>query len=86
LAPSNVSLPDSDGLRIRYESLCLEPGLWFRRSAEFAEMEWPAKFEEIVGRSRWHSANDKWRRDLTNTQQQLLIDALAGVSKKYGYE
>jgi hypothetical protein len=85
-AEAERSLPDGDVLRIPYEGLCREPGLWFRRAAEFAEMEWPAKLEEIVGRFPWHCADDKWRHDLTGAQQQMLIEALACTSKRYGYE
>lgn len=85
LTVAKASLDQADLLEPRYEEVCTDPVGVVRRAAEFAELPWTPAFEAEIRRTRIRNANDRWRRDLTPTQQHLLQKAIAGALQRYGY-
>lgn len=79
------ALPAEDVLEIRYEDLCRDPMAPSRLAVEFAGLPWSPRFESAVRRFKLESANDKWRRDLTDAQQHVLNDTLRETLQRYGY-
>jgi omega-hydroxy-beta-dihydromenaquinone-9 sulfotransferase len=73
-------------LEIRYEELCAEPMSVLRRAAEFAEVEFCARFQDSVRTVQLHDTTDKWRRDLKPAQQSVLTDCLKASLEHWGYE
>lgn len=72
-----AALDPGDFFEIGYEQLCADPVGVCRAVAGFAGLEWTKGFERTVRRYPFSSANDKWRRDLTPAQQQIL-DSIVG--------
>jgi omega-hydroxy-beta-dihydromenaquinone-9 sulfotransferase len=70
---------------VRYEDLCRDPIPMLRRATEFAELPWATVLERAVAREGLRSENDKWRRDLTPRQQEILQTVLATHLAQYGY-
>ncbi len=59
-------------VKIEYGALCAEPLPTFRRVIDFCELPWPPAFEQALRRYRLHNTNDKWRRELTTAQQEIV--------------
>jgi omega-hydroxy-beta-dihydromenaquinone-9 sulfotransferase len=79
------TLPPSHFLELRYEDLCQDRTRFFRMAAEFGGLEWSPGFEAAVDRSPLESANNKWKKDLSGVQQNMLCEALRDSLYRYGY-
>lgn len=62
---------DDNFMEVQYEDLCADPLSVFKRVTEFCELQWIAEFEKQIKKHRLKSANDKWRHELTEEQQQI---------------
>lgn len=78
-------LPREDYMELRYEALCLDPVQGFKAAADFSGLPWTPAFEHSVRRFSLDSANDKWRRGLTEQQQAILDDTLRESLRRWGY-
>ena len=78
--------PSASLFELKYEDLCRDPVGHFRRAAEFAGLPWNPAFERAVRAEGLRSGNEKWRRELTTGQQQVLERVLRGHLARYGYE
>lgn len=54
-------------------------------AAEFSELEWPSGFEATVRKFSFENTDYKWRKHLSDAQQQVLNECLGDTLKKYGY-
>jgi Sulfotransferase family len=72
-------------LQLRYEDLCEDPGQWCRRVTDFAGLAWTGSFDQRVRRSRFRSENEKWRRDFTPRQQEILESLISEQLAQFGY-
>lgn len=79
------NIPRENFLEIKYEELCGDPVEVFKNVIEFAELKWYQKFEQTIKRHPWRNANQKWKRDLTDYQKQILEEVLRDHLKKYDY-
>ena len=79
------TLPPSDFMELRYEDLCRDRTTLFRTAAEFGALEWSREFEAVVNRSPLESANNKWQKDLSDIQQNVLCESLNDALQHYGY-
>ena len=71
---------------IRYEDFCREPWETCRRVLDFAELAPSPQFEREVNAEPIRDMTDRWRRDLTPAQQDLLDDLLREDLPRYGYQ
>jgi hypothetical protein len=78
--------PEINILEVRYESFCAEPISEIKRMADFCELEWTPRFERTVRNFHISSENDKWQKDLTEAQQEILQAVLQPYLIRYGYE
>lgn len=72
-------------LEIKYEDLCPDPIQVIRDVMAFCGMEWNPLFESRLRRYTLANTNDKYKKDLSPTQQETLERVLEGHLKKYGY-
>ncbi len=73
-------------LEIRYESFCEQPLETYRRVLDFADLPSTPAFEREVQRASLRSQRDRWRADLTPSQQAMLDQLLADDLRRYGYD
>lgn len=78
-------VPAERFLEIRYEDVCADPQSQFRRAVEFGGLDWNRRFERHITSRNLRSENDKWRKDLSPKQQQILDDVLSEPLRRYGY-
>src|SRR5213594_2626526 len=74
--------PHIDICEVTYESFCEDPARELKRIAEHCELSWP----KTIRKQYVHSENEKWKKDLTLAQQEILEDVLGYYLIKYGYE
>lgn len=79
------AVPADRFLDIRYEDLCSRPMETFRNCLEFGALEEDPRFEERVRANRWSSANERWREDLTSSQQATLEAVVRERLERHGY-
>ncbi len=72
-------------LVVRYEDFCLDSKAKMEEVMEFCGYGIPQKFADELSRYKLRNANQKWRNDLTQGQQEILEDVLGATLKKYGY-
>lgn len=72
-------------LEIRYEDVCDDPVARFRQAVEFSQLPWSPDFESYIRRQRLRNENEKWRKELTTQQQDILEDVLRDRLARYGY-
>ncbi len=70
---------------VKYESFCEQPVETYRQVLQFAEMPDSSEFERHVKAASIRSTSDRWRDDLTASQQSILDDLLDGDLQRYGY-
>jgi len=70
---------------VRYEDLCARPEETFVAALSFAGLPREARFEAAVKRFPLESADEKWRRDLTDAQRAILEAVLAPALGRWGY-
>ena len=79
------SVPANQLLELRYEDVCGDPIGAYRKALEFSELPWTPGFERHLRKQSFRSENDKWRRDLTASQQKILETVLSSHLSRYGY-
>lgn len=72
-------------LEVRYEDLCADSGGTFSRVLDFCGLEDNAVFRRGLEQHPMASADEKWRRQLTSSQQEILETVLAGELERRGY-
>lgn len=78
-------IASKDIIEIKYEEMCENIWKTFETILTFSEMEYPPAFEQSLGRFKLRNANDKWKNDLTQDQQEILSEILGDHLRKYGY-
>lgn len=73
-------------LELRYEDFCREPWETCRRALQFAELPESPEFERQVRAEPIRDMTNRWRRDLSQAQQDLLDDLLREDLPRYGYQ
>jgi omega-hydroxy-beta-dihydromenaquinone-9 sulfotransferase len=73
-------------MEIRYESFCEQPMETFRRVLEFADLPQSPALERAVKKERIRSTSNRWRDDLSSSQQVILDDVLRDDLQRYGYD
>ena len=73
-------------LEFKYEAFCDAPMDYCRRILEFAELPWSAEFEGHVKAAGIKGTSNRWRDDLTPSQQVELSELLCEDLKRYGYD
>jgi sulfotransferase family protein len=71
-----ATLPSSQLHTVSYTQLCAEPVNVFREVARFCCLPWSKRFEKSIGRVRLVNRDDKWRKTLTASQQDVLLRTL----------
>jgi hypothetical protein len=79
------ALPAQDLMEIRYEALCQDPVGIFRQALDFCSLEWTPRFAAAVNSFELKNTNDKWKKDLNETQQAALCASLQQALARYGY-
>ncbi|MGH7509225.1 MAG: sulfotransferase family protein [Gemmatimonadales bacterium] len=70
---------------VRYEAFCQQPLETYRGVLEFAELRESRAFERQVEAASIKSTSNRWRNDLTRSQQSLLHGLLREDLLRYGY-
>jgi len=78
-------VPSEQFMEIRYEDLCDDPTGTFANVTDFCGLDPSAEFTQSVIDFGFRNTNDKWRRDLTELQQQQLEAELAEHLGYWGY-
>lgn len=78
-------LPPERFLEVRYEDLISAPVAELERIMMGCDLDWPAILEKRIRRMPLRDMNVKWRKDLTDSQQQLLDGSLQEYLGRYGY-
>jgi len=73
-------------LEVKYEGFCSNPVETCRRIREFAELPASAEFDREVSRASIRDMSNRWRDDLTVSQQAILDDLLHDDLLREGYE
>jgi hypothetical protein len=79
------TIPAENYLQISYEALCAQPLETFQTALDFSDLPWTAQFEATVQNFSLRNTNDKWRKDLSPLQQNILNTILAESLSRYGY-
>lgn len=77
--------PQIDICEVKYESFCDNPARELKRIADHCELSWPVEFEAATRKCYVNSENEKWKKDLTPVQQEILEEVLRPYLIKYGY-
>ena len=77
--------PDSF-LELRYEDLCESPVEHMRQVTSFCDLKWYPSFEKNISNIQLRNTNNKWKKDLTLSQQKELNDSLAKHLTIYDYQ
>ncbi|BAF72483.1 sulfotransferase family protein [Sulfurovum sp. NBC37-1] len=72
-------------LEIRYEDMCPDPIPTFKKVAEFCDIPWDEKFEGKLKNYTMRNTNDKYKKDLTLQQQDMLNAVLHEYLHELGY-
>jgi hypothetical protein len=73
-------------LQVTYESFCEQPLETCRRVMEFAELSDSPAFERQVKAALIKDMTNRWRKDLSAEQQNLLTSLLREDLLRYGYD
>lgn len=85
LESAKDALPERDLLDLNYQELCADPAGVYAKALNFCELEESAFFSRSLEKFSLVDTGGKWRRDLSERQQQILNEVLAGYLEKYGY-
>ena len=69
----------------KYETLCQDPLGHVKSACAFAGLPWDPRVAAAIGKVPVRSENEKWRRDLTPSQQETLESVLGTHLTRYGY-
>ena len=76
MAQCRATLPAEQMRAISYADLCADPVRVFREVTEFCKLDWSARFEKTIRKARLINRDDKWRKNLTDGQQAVLLRTL----------
>lgn len=79
------AVPASSFMDVRYEDFAEHPCETFRNVVDFCGLDWSEGFERSLSQYRVKSANYKWRKDLDDSQQRVLLSVLGDALRSYGY-
>jgi len=85
MAEAQRMLPANRLLEVKYEDVCADPIPEFRRTAEFTGLKWSPEFERKLRSYPLRNQNEKWKSELTESQQKALTDVLRSHLELYGY-
>ena len=74
---SKLQLRDNNFYEVEYEDLCENPIDIYRSVVDFCDLKWSEKFETVIRSQAFRNTNHKWRQDLTDEQQQILVEILS---------
>ena len=80
------AVPPGNFIDVRYEEFAKHPVETFREITGFCKLDQNAVFERALSRYSVESANYKWKRDLDEAQQAVLLSVLGGDLSKYAYD
>lgn len=80
------AVPAGNFMDVRYEEFAKHPVETFRRVADFCKLDWDAGFERALSRYAVESANYKWKQDLDDGQQAVLLSVLGEELRHHGYD
>lgn len=72
-------------LEVRYEDLCADPVLVVRAATEFAGLDFTGEFKHHIEQFHVSDCNDKWQRDLSESQQAMLSECIHDSLVHWGY-
>lgn len=78
-------LPDQNLLDLNYQELCSDPVGVYEKTLNFCGLQESASFSHSLEKFSLVDTGSKWRKDLSERQQQILNEVLAGYLEKYGY-
>lgn len=81
-----AELDASAYLELRYEDLCANPHETMGQILDFAGLDWTPKFRRTFDGYALRTTNDKWRKQVTKSQIDLMTAAIAGTLDHYGYD
>jgi sulfotransferase family protein len=84
LQAARETLNPNDFCEVKYEAFCERPLETCREVLDFVELKEPADFERQV-QSLSVRKSDRWRQDLTPSQQSMLDHVLRDELRRYGY-
>lgn len=73
-------------LEIRYEDLCADPVRTVKLATDFAGLDFSGQFRREIEQFRVRDQNDKWKRDLSPSQQAVLTNCIRDALLHWGYE
>jgi len=78
--------PPDNIIELKYEEIVENPIDSFTNVLDICDLDQSKKFIDYIKSFKLKSTNDKWKKNLTIEQQQLLQKSLADHLEKYGYE
>jgi omega-hydroxy-beta-dihydromenaquinone-9 sulfotransferase len=85
MAAARRTLDPQQFLEVKYEEFCAEPLEACRRVLQFAELPDFPELERRVRAASIKNMSNRWRDNLTPSQQELLDDLLRDDLRQYGY-
>ncbi len=82
----SADLDEQHYLELRYEDLCAEPKTTMDKILSFADLEWHPSFERKFATYDLRATNDKWRKQVTDAQAELMTRAVESTLQHYNYE
>jgi len=80
----NKYLFNNKYFELRYEDLCNNPKNMIKNIANFCELSWPNGYEQLLP-TKMDNMNDKWKKNLSDSQKKILLDTIKNSLKKYNY-
>ena len=78
-------VPQSQLLDVSYEDLCKDPSVVYARVLEFCGLSESAIFSRALEGFSLVDTGTKWRRHLSEAQQNILNEVLSQHLEKHGY-
>lgn len=78
-------ISQNDIIEIKYEDFCENIWRTFEKIMEFTELEYTSSFKKELKQFTLRNTNYKWKKDLTQEQQNILFEILGERLQKYGY-
>lgn len=78
-------IASEDLLEIRYEDMCADPVATLQHAIAFSDLAWSPSFESVVRNTSFANTNHKWRKQLSEAQQNILEECLSDTLRDYGY-
>jgi len=59
-----------------YSELCADAVGVIKKATDFSRLKWSSRFEKAIRRVRLVNRDDQWRKNLSPTQQSILVRTL----------